>query len=241
MEIEERVVRYWTRRSRDFGAVRQNELGSAMGRRWLAELQTHLPQGRPLEVLDVGTGTGFFAVLLAEQGCRVTGIDLTPAMLAEAEALTARRGLAVTFRQMDAQNLQFADGSFDAVVSRNLTWTLPDPARAYAEWHRVLRPGGVLLNFDADYAENVRSASAQNRAVSPDSPYGHLGMTADLEAENDAITLELDIGQARPDWDAAVLRGLGFQRCQTDKTAGRRILGGYDLPTAPMFAVVAVK
>ena len=84
--IEDRVVRYWTIRSRDFGAVRKNELGSIMGRRWQEELEARLPAKTPLNILDVGTGAGFFAILMARLGHRVTGIDLTPAMLEEAAA-----------------------------------------------------------------------------------------------------------------------------------------------------------
>ena len=83
MEIEERVKHYWTVRSHDFGAIRKNELEGDMGRRWLEELEQRLPKGKTLDILDVGTGTGFFAILLAGMGHRVTGIDLTPAMLEE--------------------------------------------------------------------------------------------------------------------------------------------------------------
>lgn len=75
--IEDRVVRYWTIRSHDFGAVRKNELGSIMGRRWQEELEAQLPERSPLNILDVGTGTGFFAILMAQLGHKVTGIDLT--------------------------------------------------------------------------------------------------------------------------------------------------------------------
>lgn len=52
---------------------------------------------------------------------------------------------------MDAQNLEFEDDVFDVVISRNLTWNLKDPKRAYEEWCRVLKPGGKLLNFDANW------------------------------------------------------------------------------------------
>ena len=240
-DLERRVVRYWTVRSHDFGAVRKNELGSAMGRRWLEELEDHLPKDRTLDILDVGTGTGFFAILMAKLGHRVTGIDLTPAMLEEASALAEHLGLAITFRQMDAQNLEFPDESFDVVLSRNLTWTLPEPEQAYAQWHRVLKPGGLLLNFDADYAANVRSESTQNCSVAPDSPYGHVGMTEALVEENNAITLAMDVGQKRPDWDAAVLKKIGFTACRTDLTLGRRVLGEADLVNAPMFGILAQK
>lgn len=241
MEIGQRVKDYWTQRSHDFGTVRKNELENQMGQRWLREIEKFLPEGGSLDILDVGTGTGFFAVLLAQQGHRVEGIDLTPAMLEEARTLAKQRNLDITFREMDAQNLAYPDGTFDVVISRNLTWTLPDPERAYASWFRVLKPGGVLLNFDADYAAHVRSHSVQNRKVAPDSPYGHVGMTDALQQENDAITLSMDIGQARPEWDGKVLTRIGFQSCQTDTQVGKRLLGELDLTTAPMFGIFARK
>ena len=241
MEIEQRVKDYWTQRSHDFGTVRKNELENEMGQRWLREIERFLPEGRSLDILDVGTGTGFFAVLLAQQGHRVEGIDLTPAMLEEARTLAKQRNLDITFREMDAQNLAYPDGTFDVVISRNLTWTLPDPERAYASWFRVLKPGGVLLNFDAEYAAHVRSHSVQNRKVAPDSPYGHVGMTDALQQENDAITLSMDIGQARPEWDGEVLTRVGFQSCQTDTQVGKRLLVELDLTTAPMFGIFARK
>jgi len=241
LEIEQRVKNYWTKRSHDFGAVRKNELDNDMGLRWLREIEDHLPAGKNLRILDVGTGTGFFAILLARQGQQVEGIDLTPAMLEEARVQATQEGVSITFREMDAQELEYADETFDAVISRNLTWTLPEPEKAYREWYRVLKKGGVLLNFDADYAENVRSESDQNCSVAPDSPYGHVGMTEALRRENDDITLAMDVGQARPAWDAAVLRAAGFAVCQVDKAVGRRILGDLDLRHAPMFGIRAKK
>ena len=239
--MENRVVRYWTERSHDFGTIRKNELNNDMGRRWLEELETRLPAETPLNILDIGTGTGFFAILMAHLGHRVTGIDLTPAMLEEASAMASGLGLDIDFRQMDAQQLVFPNGTFDVVLSRNLTWTLPEPEKAYAEWYRVLKPGGILLNFDADYAENVRSESTQNCSVAPDSPYGHVGMTEALVAENNAITLAMDVGQARPEWDVSVLQKLGFTDCRTDRAVGRRVLGEADLVNAPMFGIFARK
>ena len=121
MEIEQRVKDYWTQRSHDFGAVRKNELENEMGQRWLHEIERFLPEGRKLDILDVGTGTGFFAILLAEKGHRVEGIDLTPAMLEEARWLAKQRNLDITFREMDAQNLAYPDDTFDAVSYTHLT------------------------------------------------------------------------------------------------------------------------
>ena len=109
--IEQRVRHYWTLRSHDFGAVRKNELDNDMGRRWLRELEMLLPKKNGLRILDVGTGTGFFAILLSEAGHQVEGIDLTPAMLDEARGVTAQRGLDIVFREMDAQPQSHMDAS----------------------------------------------------------------------------------------------------------------------------------
>lgn len=240
--IEERVKQYWTVRAHDFGVVRKNELENQISRKWLEELEEHLPQERGLRILDVGTGTGFFAVLLAQRGHQVEGIDLTPAMLEEAAAVAKERNLKITFRQMDAQSLAYEDAAFDVVVSRNLTWTLPDPEKAYREWFRVLKAGGILLNFDANYGDHIRSESKQNVSVPADSPYGHIGMTGDLVRENAEITLAMDISrEARPQWDAQVLKAVGFRDCQVDPLVGKRVLGSLDLTVAPMFGIRAVK
>lgn len=240
--MDERIKMYWTKRAHDFSLVRRNELQNNMYERWQNEISKFLPDHKPLKVLDIGTGTGFFAILIAEQGHKVTGVDITPAMIEEARELAGERKLDICFEIMDAQNLDFPNESFDAVISRNLTWTLPDPGRAYAEWLRVLKPGGVLLNFDADYGEHERSQSRQNRSVPADSPYGHLGMTRELEKENAEITLSMHISnEKRPMWDVNRLTALGIKDYICDTELGRRVLGEFDLADAPMFMVCATK
>lgn len=236
------VQQYWTVRAHDFGVVRRNEIGDEVSLRWAAELKAHLPKGRRLRILDVGTGTGYFAVLLAEMGHEVTGIDLTPAMIAEARALARDRSVDASFAVMDAQSPDFADESFDAVVSRNLTWTLPEPEKAYAQWMRVLRSGGVLLNFDASYADNVRNNEKNSTHLPVGTVYGHCGITPELESENARITLGMPMSaRLRPDWDVEYLRSLGAQDCAGDKSAGARILMQNDLDDAPMFLIKAIK
>ena len=81
----------------------------------------------------------------------MTGTDLTPQMVESAEKLAGEEQVSCEFLVMDAEKLEFGDDTFDVVISRNLTWTLPHPQEAYREWKRVLKPGGILLNFDADY------------------------------------------------------------------------------------------
>ena len=241
--LTNRVTRYWTQRAHDFNTVRVNELRDAeISRRWLDEMAARFPREKALDILDAGTGTGYFAILLAKAGHRLTGIDLTPAMLAEAEADARMAGAAVRFACMDAQATDFADESFDAVVTRNLTWTLPDPEKAYREWFRVLRPGGALLNFDADYAENVRNCNQRKSWVTEKDVYGHIGITPALSEENAAITLSMPAGaHPRPRWDLELIRAAGFSEAGADETAGRRILGARDLADAPLFLLWARK
>lgn len=235
--MENRVTAYWTKRAKDFNTVRRNELRDPITRRWQEAILPYLPEGQ-LDILDVGTGTGYFAVLLTELGHRVTGIDLTPAMLNAARQNCAELGVSAEFLEMDAQKLAFADETFDVVISRNLTWTLPDPEKAYGEWFRVLKPGGVLLNFDADYAANVRNENQRASYIRPDEAYGHCGVTRELEAENAAITLSMPASRlSRPDWDMAVLERIGFTRTGAERDAGSRILQAHNLTDAPMFLV----
>ena len=152
-EIKKEISSYWTGRSEDFARLREEELNSEMAELWLRELKKGLPEGEHLRILDVGTGCGFFTVLLAKLGHQVTGIDLTPAMIEKARIIAAERNVQADFEVMDAEHPDFPDGTFDVIVSRNLTWTLPHPAEAYGEWLRVLKDGGVILNFDADYGK----------------------------------------------------------------------------------------
>lgn len=240
--ITKRIEHYWTHRAHDFNTVRLNELRDGISGRWLAEMGAYLPPDRPLDILDVGTGTGYFAILLARSGHRVTGVDLTCAMLAEAEANARGEGVSVRFLEMDAQALTFPDESFDAVVTRNLTWTLPDPEKAYRAWHRVLRPGGVLLNFDAAYAENVRNRNQRKSHVTDKDVYGHIGITPALSAENAEITLAVPASRhTRPAWDMELCRAAGFSAVAADEDAGKRILRERDLADAPLFLLHAVK
>ncbi len=118
---------------------------------WGDLVLSYAPKSGLLDILDCGTGPGFFPVTLGERGHRVTGIDLTENMIKAAEENVRAAGVDAKLRVMDCQETDFPDDSFDMVISRNITWTLSDPEKAYREWQRVLRPGGVLLVFDGNY------------------------------------------------------------------------------------------
>lgn len=102
---------------------------------------------RKLRILDVGTGTGFLSLSLAELGHDVSGIDIADGMISIAKKMARERGLDVDLNTGDAESLDFGDESFDAIVSRWVLWTLPDPEKAISEWMRVLKPGGQAYEF----------------------------------------------------------------------------------------------
>ena len=83
--------------------------------------------------LEVGTETGFIAILLAKIGHRVTGIDISTGMLAQAREKASELGLAVDFREVDGESTGYPDEAFDLVVSRHVIWNLPNPEVAVAE------------------------------------------------------------------------------------------------------------
>lgn len=110
------------------------------GREWVCSRATG-------QVLEVGVGTGrnfpFYP-----SGVVLTGLDLSPAMLAIARQRAADLGVEVDLREGDAQELPFDPASFDTVVCTLSLCAVPDHAKVIAEMARVLRPGGRLLLLD---------------------------------------------------------------------------------------------
>ncbi|MFF7793278.1 methyltransferase domain-containing protein [Streptomyces sp. NPDC007991] len=109
---------------------------------WAARLRSWLP-GRAGDVLDLGCGTGSLSLLASEQGHRVTGVDLSPAMVALAREKPAGRD--AVFLVGDAAAPPVGEQRFDAVLVRHVLWALPDPGRALRHWAGLLRPGGRLV------------------------------------------------------------------------------------------------
>lgn len=218
-ERKERIVSYWEKRSGDFLEHKRAELHSPMSERWLYEIKNQLPQDRNLRVLDVGCGAGFFSVLLAKEGYQVTGVDLTPDMIENARILAAEEKTACDFLVMDAENLSFADESFDVVISRNLTWTLPDVKSAYREWVRVLKKGGVLLNFDANYG----LSDFTDLSELPDN-HAHQEIDDSMMRECEEIKRQLPISSySRPAWDLETLGAMKLQEFSVDLGLSSRI------------------
>lgn len=218
-ERKERIVSYWEKRSGDFLEHKRAELHSPMSERWLYEIKNQLPQDRNLRILDVGCGAGFFSVLLAKEGYQVTGVDLTPDMVENARTLAEEEKTDCEFFVMDAENLRFADESFDVVISRNLTWILPDVKSAYREWVRVLKKGGIFLNFDANYG----LSDFTDLSELPDN-HAHQEIGDDMMRECEEIKRQLPISSySRPAWDLETLGAMKLQEFSVDLGISSRI------------------
>lgn len=97
-------------------------------------------------VLEVGVGTGI-SLPDYDRTCRLTGVDISPKILAKAQERVAELGLknVDALAVMDAERLTFADGSFDVVVAQYVITAVPDPEAALDEFARVVRPGGEIV------------------------------------------------------------------------------------------------
>ena len=122
--------------------------------------ECHIPEAadfagaRGLRVLEIGCGLGTDGAQFAKAGADYTGIDLTEAAIELARRRFECSGLQGEFRVADAENLDFADGSFDLVYSHGVLHHTPDTARAVHEIHRVLKSGGravVMLYHRGSY------------------------------------------------------------------------------------------
>ena len=155
MNLLEEIQYYWNHRYTGYSKVNQKELEGIQRERWKKQFKRLLPENQNLKVLDIGTGPGFFSIILEELGySNITGVDYSYKMLEVAKENIQKYGKehsSIQLIQMDAQNLEFEPESFDIIVSRNLTWNLQNPQQAYSEWLRVLKPYGALFIFDANW------------------------------------------------------------------------------------------
>lgn len=246
-----RIEEYWTNRAEGYSQVNQEELATEQKNRWLKALEMEFPHRDPkdIRVLDIGTGPGFFAIILAKAGYQVTAVDYTEEMLCKAKKNAGRYADRICWMRMDAQKLELPDNQFDVAVSRNLTWNLENPDEAYKEWKRVLKPGGQLLNFDANWyghlfdAEKRREYEEDRKHVEEQAMEDHYIGTDIDEMEEIARNVPLS-PVIRPAWDMKVLKNLGFQSVRTDEQVWQRVWSDTEkvnYASTPMFMIKAVK
>jgi ubiquinone/menaquinone biosynthesis C-methylase UbiE len=150
----------------DFG-----ELGSAQVLAKTRKALGHEPLSYARS-LEIGAGTGYFTLNLMRAGviARATCSDISPGMLTVLQANARRLGLEVQTEQADAERLPFKDAGFDLVLGHAVLHHIPDLRRAFAEFERVLAPGGTLLFAGEPSRYGDRLAGVPKRMASSVAP-----------------------------------------------------------------------
>lgn len=243
------VTDYWDNRAEGYSESNIAELNSNKHHLWLETILKLAPQKSCLKILDIGTGPGFFAIILAKAGHKVTGIDATQAMLTQAAINAKQQRVNIELICADVHKLPFNDEQFDLIVSRNVTWNLKEPVQAYQDWYRVLKPQGKIIVFDANwylhlFNDEYRQGYLQDRENTDKMHVSDHYINTDTKAM-EQIARQLPLSQQlRPQWDAKTLLDLGVSQCFIDTNIGDHLWSHEEkinYGSTPMFVVVAQK
>jgi SAM-dependent methyltransferase len=187
--------------------------------------------------LEIGSGTGYFSLNLLQAGVirEATCTDISPGMLETLGGNAERLGLAVETVETDAETLPFQDASFDLVLGHAILHHIPDLPRAFAEFNRVLKPGGVIAFAGEPSRYGDRLAQVPKRGAAAVAPLwrraigaraagsvtngngngngnGHgAGGDPNRHAEDHALERFVDIHAFAPGDLADAARGAGFE------------------------------
>jgi ubiquinone/menaquinone biosynthesis C-methylase UbiE len=131
---------------------------------WQALLAPLIP-AQPVRIVDLGCGTGSLAVLLAEHGNRVSGIDISGNMIRLARAKARAAGVAVDFVRGDAADPPFAEASFDLVLARHVLWAFENPDAVLQRWVDLLAPDGPLILIEGQWSTGAGLSASECRSL----------------------------------------------------------------------------
>lgn len=246
---KENIEKLWSYSSKGYSSIIKDELDSFRPKAWTELIEAQVDNKENLNILDIGTGPGFFSIILSKKNHNVIGIDCTKNMIDEAKRNADISDVNPTFMVMDSHELEFKDNTFDLILSRNVTWTLINPIKAYKEWKRVLKPNGTLLVFDANWNlhkydksvfEDVEKREAKFRAR-----YGKPYDTYEGPEESKDIGFKLPLeDKIRPSWDKVALDKIGFSNINYDLDITKKVWDEKEqllYGATPMFMIVAKK
>lgn len=197
----------------DFGELGLGQV-SAKVRKALGRTPEHYPRS-----LEIGSGTGYFSLNLLRAGIigEATCSDISPGMLETLRANAERLGLDVRTQPADAERLPFADESFDLVLGHAVLHHIPDLSQAFAEFARVLAPGGTLLFAGEPSRYGDRLANVPKRFATAVAPLwrravgaGEAPRAADGGDSDESLEGVVDVHAFAPTELSAVARGAGF-------------------------------
>lgn len=222
-----------------------SELASFRKDAWKKQIGEHLEGKKELKILDAGTGPGFFACILSEEGQQVTAIDYSEAMIACARANTERLGVSADIKKMDLNQLEFENEEFDVIVTRNVTWTLEYPAKVYREWKRILKKNGLLLIYDANWHLHFFDEERRKRVREREDRYFRkYGQKEVVAIENMEFFAASPLTSTlRPAWDRQILEKIGM-RVQIQDNIGENVYEEWEKDLygeSPLFEICARK
>jgi SAM-dependent methyltransferase len=158
---------YDTKWGIDFGEIGQAQVLGKLRKLLGSELERGYDRS-----LEIGAGTGYFSLNMLQAGVvgEATCTDISPGMVATLAANAQRLGLQVRTARADAESLPFSDESFDLVLGHAVLHHLPNLRRAFAEFHRVLRPGGRIVFAGEPSRLGDRIASLPKRGATAFAP-----------------------------------------------------------------------
>lgn len=222
--IKDEIRDYWSARAETFDLSPGHEIfGDDERFAWHTLIRRHIGSGEGRDALDLASGTGVISRLLYETGFRVTGLDFAEPMLARARKKHAALGSGARFLVGDAENTRLPDDAFDVITNRHLVWTLPDPRAAFADWFRVLKPGGSVLIVDTDMtARSTRQRLMRKMAGWLKSFSSKPSATPGVDrAVHERIIERVHFSQgAQPEAIAALLAEAGFRNIVIDRDHG---------------------
>ena len=246
--IQQEIKNYWEGEATSYSESIKEELFSFKKQAWIDLIYKYAPKNKKMRVLDIGTGPGFFPVLLAGEGHEVTAIDCTENMIKEAAQNLKMAELHADLQVMDSHHLDFNDNTFDLVINRNVTWTLHDPKTAYRQWYRVLKPGGRLMIFDSNFAHRYVDEELNREyeeAMKKANENGFFRKGHVDQEEGDRLTKLLYLTkEKRPQWDMLEFYEIGFKKIIMDQDIIGSIYNEKDMAlwgSIPMFLVCGEK
>lgn len=211
--LEQEIKKVWDRSAEDYNERVRKQLSDErhVKEAWADLVLSRAPREGRLEILDCGTGPGFFPVALGERGHHVTGIDLSEKMIKEAAENVRAAQIEADLYVMDCQETRFPDESFDMVISRSITWTLSDPPKAYREWKRLLKAGGRLVILDGNFFLHLHDKERMARFTEIEERMKKERGTGAFANCYDSINKDLFMSSRyRPLWDLGYLMEIGF-------------------------------
>lgn len=246
------IVGYWSKRSESFSEGVLKMLYGEKKSEWENLIYSKINKKASLKILDVGCGPGAFSILLGlNPNYEVTGIDACEEMLEQARKNAVALNSKAEFIKSEADEIDFDDESFDIIISRNVTWNLMQPERGYKNWYKLLKKGGMLLNFDANwyhylYSEEARKKKEEMDKLNLTDPDpSHKSLSEEMKKKMEDLARNMPLSREnRPFWDFKALADTGFKMIDFNLDIGNMIYTEMErkrYSATPMFMIAATK